>query len=147
MQTVQSTYKYQANALVFMKKKTRKKNLIPKGPWQNVSADFFGPMRDGTNWFVNTCDYSKWVSIAKSSEFLICTRPTMVRRFSPSTSYNWSNDMVTPSQGSDLLNKSHVVLYCSLFLHLVSIQVNNIQRLPHIRLKLKIRYEAYAEVL
>jgi hypothetical protein len=38
---------------------------MPAGPWQKVSADFFGPMPDGRYWFVNSCDYSKWVHVVK----------------------------------------------------------------------------------
>ena len=40
---------------------------MPRGPWQEVSADFFGPMPDGSYWFVNSCDYSKRVSVTRLS--------------------------------------------------------------------------------
>ena len=40
---------------------------MPRGPWQEVSADFFGPMPNGYYWFVNSCDYSKWVSVTRMS--------------------------------------------------------------------------------
>jgi hypothetical protein len=36
---------------------------LPAGPWQKVDGDFFGPMRDGTYWFVNYCEYSRWVAV------------------------------------------------------------------------------------
>ena len=36
---------------------------MPAGPWQNVSGDFFGPMRDGNYWFVNYCEYSRWANV------------------------------------------------------------------------------------
>jgi transposase InsO family protein len=44
---------------------------MPMGSWQKVSADFFGPMPDGNYWFVNSCDYSKWLDITriKSTSF------------------------------------------------------------------------------
>ncbi len=36
---------------------------MPKGPWQEVAGDFFGSMEDGTYWFVNYCEYSRWASV------------------------------------------------------------------------------------
>ena len=38
-------------------------SVMPAGPWQNVSGDFFGNMKDGTYWFVNYCEYSRWASV------------------------------------------------------------------------------------
>ena len=40
---------------------------MPRGQWQEVSEDFFGPMPDGYYWFVNSCDYSQWVSVTRLS--------------------------------------------------------------------------------
>ena len=36
---------------------------MPNGPWQNISGDFFGPMDDGSYWFVNLCEYTRWASV------------------------------------------------------------------------------------
>ncbi len=36
---------------------------MPAGPWQEVSADFYGPMDTGLYWFVNYCDYSRFVFV------------------------------------------------------------------------------------
>ena len=32
-------------------------------PDVKVAGDLFGPMRDGTYWFVNYCEYSRWSSV------------------------------------------------------------------------------------
>ena len=32
---------------------------MPDGPWQEISGHFFGPMRDGSYYFVNHDDYSR----------------------------------------------------------------------------------------
>jgi transposase InsO family protein len=42
-----------------------KPSKMPEGPWQQVSGDFFGPMADGTYYFVNHDDYSRWVAVDK----------------------------------------------------------------------------------
>ena len=36
---------------------------MPDGSWQKVSGDFNGPMSDGNYWFVNHCEYSRWVTV------------------------------------------------------------------------------------
>ena len=36
---------------------------MPPSPWHTVSGYLFGPMEDGNYWFVNYCEYSKWVHI------------------------------------------------------------------------------------
>lgn len=36
---------------------------MPKGPWQKVDGDFFGPMPDGTFYFVNYDKYSRWAAV------------------------------------------------------------------------------------
>ena len=36
---------------------------MPEGPWSVVAGDFFGPMNDGLYWFVNICEYSRWVTV------------------------------------------------------------------------------------
>jgi hypothetical protein len=36
---------------------------MPEGPWQQVSGDFFGPMPDGTYYFVNHDEYSRWPAV------------------------------------------------------------------------------------
>lgn len=55
---------------------------MPQGPWQEVSADFFGPMPDGAYWFVNSCDYAKWVSVARlSSVSFEQVEPVLVKLF------------------------------------------------------------------
>ena len=36
---------------------------MPPRPWHTVSGDFFGPMDDGTYWFVNLCEGSRWVKV------------------------------------------------------------------------------------
>ena len=40
-------------------------SIMPAGPWQQVSGDFFGPLSDGTYWLVSHDDYSRWVSVDK----------------------------------------------------------------------------------
>ena len=40
-----------------------KPSKMPEGPWRNISGDFFGPMADGTYYFVNHDDYSRWASV------------------------------------------------------------------------------------
>jgi hypothetical protein len=40
-----------------------KPSEMPAGPWQEISGDFLGPLPDGTYWFVNHCDYSRWISV------------------------------------------------------------------------------------
>jgi hypothetical protein len=51
---------------------------MPKGVWEEVSGDFFGPMTDGKYWFVNHCDYSRWASVDQiSSTSFECVRPVL----------------------------------------------------------------------
>jgi len=39
-------------------------SVMPAGPWQEVSADFYGPFVDtGCYWFVNHCDYSRYIFV------------------------------------------------------------------------------------
>ena len=40
-----------------------KPSPMPPTPWHTLSGDFFGPMEDGTYWFVNYDEYSKWASV------------------------------------------------------------------------------------
>ena len=44
---------------------------MPDGPWRTVHGDFFGPMSDGTYWFVNRCAYSRYTFVrsVKSTSF------------------------------------------------------------------------------
>ena len=46
-------------------------SAMPGGPWRVVHADFFGPMGDGSYWFVNRCAYSRYtfVHTIKSTSF------------------------------------------------------------------------------
>ena len=36
---------------------------MPDQPWKEVSGDMFGPMDDGSYWFVNHCDHSRWAQV------------------------------------------------------------------------------------
>jgi hypothetical protein len=36
---------------------------MPDEPWKEVSGDFYGPMDDGSYWYVNHCDYSRWAQV------------------------------------------------------------------------------------
>ena len=56
---------------------------MPKGPWQEVSVDFFGSMLDEQYWFVKHCDYSKWVSVVglRSVSFE-ALEPVLIKLFS-----------------------------------------------------------------
>lgn len=38
---------------------------MPEGPWQEVSADHYGPLEDGTYWTVHHCDYSRFIFVDK----------------------------------------------------------------------------------
>ena len=38
---------------------------MPQGPWERVAGDFFGPLDDGTYWFVNICEYSRFPLVDK----------------------------------------------------------------------------------
>ena len=40
-----------------------KPSPMPDGPWCSVAGDFFGPLDDGIYWFVNICEYSRWVTV------------------------------------------------------------------------------------
>jgi len=40
---------------------------FPEGPWENVDGDFFGPLPDGSYWFVNIDEYSRFPCINKVS--------------------------------------------------------------------------------
>ena len=56
---------------------------MPEGPWQEVSADFFGPMPDGQYWFVNHCDYSKWISVTRLRNVSFdVVEPVLIKLFS-----------------------------------------------------------------
>ena len=58
-------------------------SALPIGPWQEVSADFFGPMPDGGYCLVNSCDYSKWVSVKRLSNVSFDeVEPVLIRLFS-----------------------------------------------------------------
>lgn len=36
---------------------------MPDGPWVEISGDFYGPMDDGTYWYVNFCSYSRFFEV------------------------------------------------------------------------------------
>ncbi len=40
---------------------------FPEGPWENVDGDFFGPLPDGSYWFVNIDEYSRYPCLNKVS--------------------------------------------------------------------------------
>ena len=42
-----------------------KPSKMPEAPWHTVAGDFYGPMEDGTYWFVNICEHSQWASVDK----------------------------------------------------------------------------------
>jgi hypothetical protein len=60
-----------------------KPSPMPAGPWQELNADFLGPLDDGTYMLVSQCDYSNWanVDIVKSTSFAVI-KPHLVRLFS-----------------------------------------------------------------
>ncbi len=48
-----------------------------------MSADFFGPMPDGQYWFVNHCDYTKWISVTRLRSVSFDTvEPVLTKLFS-----------------------------------------------------------------
>ena len=51
---------------------------MPGRPWQEISGDFFGPMRDGIYYFVNHDDYSRWPALdqTRSTSFK-ATKPIL----------------------------------------------------------------------
>ena len=59
-----------------------KPSEMPTGPWREVSGDYFGPMPDGQYWFVNSCDFSKWVSVERVSSVSFETiEPVLIKLF------------------------------------------------------------------
>jgi hypothetical protein len=38
---------------------------MPPGPWVEVSGDFYGPFPDGSYWYVNHCDYSRFFDVRR----------------------------------------------------------------------------------
>lgn len=38
---------------------------MPAGPWMQVSGDFFGPLDDGSLWYLNWDDYSRWGDVKR----------------------------------------------------------------------------------
>lgn len=42
-------------------------SVMPAGPWQEVSGDFYGPFADGSLWFVNLDDYSRFFDVRRVS--------------------------------------------------------------------------------
>ena len=38
---------------------------MPERHWKSLSADFFGPMKDGYYWFVNICYHSDWALVER----------------------------------------------------------------------------------
>jgi hypothetical protein len=57
-------------------------SVLPAGPWQQVSGDFYGPLSDGTYWFVNHDDYSRWASVDKiKTTSFECVKEVLDRLF------------------------------------------------------------------
>ena len=55
---------------------------MPNKSRREVSRDFFGLMHDGQYWFVNSCDFSKWVSVKKVSSVSFETiEPVLIKLF------------------------------------------------------------------
>ena len=53
------------------------------GRWKQVAGDFFGPLRDGTYYFINYCEYSRWVSVEKIATVSFeASRPVLEDLFS-----------------------------------------------------------------
>jgi transposase InsO family protein len=44
-----------------------KPSKLPERPWHTVCGDFFGPMEDGTYWFHNGDEYSRWGGVEEIS--------------------------------------------------------------------------------
>ena len=40
-----------------------KPSPMPPEPWHTVAGDFFGPLDDGTYWYVNLCEGSRWFRV------------------------------------------------------------------------------------
>lgn len=64
---------------------------MPNEPWQQVSADFFGPMADGSYYFVNHDDCSRWAAIDKinTTSFSI-VKDALNRLYYPFQSYQFA---------------------------------------------------------
>ena len=76
---------------------------MPAGAWQKVSADFFGPMPDGKYWFVNSCDYSKWVDVTRiRSVSFDCVEPVLSKLFNKiGIPLEYKTDNGSPFQSHD----------------------------------------------
>ncbi len=60
-----------------------KPTSMPAGPWLEVSADFYGPMDTGAYWFVNVCDYSRYIFVDEvKSVAMDYVQPVLERLFS-----------------------------------------------------------------
>ncbi len=68
---------------------------MPAGAWEEVSGDFFGPLSDGTYWFVNHCDYSRWISVevlhALTAESVLKSLGRLYAAFGTPTKYKTDN--------------------------------------------------------
>jgi len=59
-----------------------KPSEMPQEPWLEVSADFYWLMDDGCYWFVNTCDYSRYVFLDRiKSVAMDHVQPVLVELF------------------------------------------------------------------
>lgn len=38
---------------------------MPTGPWVEVSGDFYGPFSDGSYWYINHCDFSRFYFVSR----------------------------------------------------------------------------------
>lgn len=58
-----------------------KSSDMPAGPWQNISADFYGPMDDGKYWFVNHCHYSRYIFVDELRSVAMDTVEVVLKSF------------------------------------------------------------------
>lgn len=42
-----------------------KPSRMPEAAWQNIYADFYGPMSNSTYWLVTQFEYSRWVDVSE----------------------------------------------------------------------------------
>ena len=78
-------------------------SAMPEGPWQMVSGDFYGPKDNGQYYFVNHCDYSRFVLVDEVKSVSFCdVKSILERHFSIfGTPYVYKSDNGSPFQSHD----------------------------------------------